>query len=141
MPRYTIEEIKEAQELAAELHLYGCGHFCTLHPEHVRNICNGIGPEWMMEPARVLLDKRHPTMKIPAMIHDVQYTYGTGTDDDFHAANHNLYLNGVIMAKQQYAWYNPVRYLVINDARKLANICDMFGKKAYREAIASREDN
>lgn len=138
MPRFTLQEIREARNIALDCHLKDSGYFCQLPIEEVQRICNGIGPEWMPEAARAILDRRHPSLKVPAMLHDVHYQYGTGTDEDFHAANHCLYKNGCIMAKEIYPWWNPVRYFVMHDAAKLANLCDLFGRKAYNEAIASR---
>lgn len=136
---YTITEILSAREMAARLQLQGCGPFCTLPALEVQDICNGIGAEWMPASARALLDKRHPTIRIAAMIHDVHYFLGTGTDEDFKAANHNFYVNGCALAKYEYGWWNPTRYLVMWDAYKLANICEAFGRAAYDQAIEDRK--
>lgn len=139
MPVYTLEEIRKARDMATQLGLLGSGIFCLITEEEVQTICNGIGAAWMPEIARSLCDRRFDVMRIPAMIHDVQYEYGTGCTDDFKRANYNLYANGCIMAKHLYGWYNPLRYVVMNDARRLASICDVFGMKAYKEAIAHRK--
>lgn len=135
---YTLEQILDAREIAAEIPLLGCGRFCVLPIEQVLTICNGIGAEWMPEWSRKLLDKRYYVLRIPAMIHDVDYYFGTGTDTDFHLANAKFHENGKLMARNFYAWYNPIRYVVLNDARRLAKVCELFGRKAYDEAIQDR---
>ena len=141
MPTYTLDEIKQAQDTAIQLGMIGCGVFCLIKPEEAQKACNGIGASWMPESARKICDKRYKDLQIPAMIHDVQYEYGTGTDEDFRNANYNLYVNGCIMAKSRYGWYNPLRYLVMHDAKKLAGICDLFGKVAYEEAVRAHKES
>ena len=139
MPRYTLEELTEARKLAEKLQLRGCWDFCGRPIEEVQKACNGIGPECFTDSVRKLLDARHDTLKIAAMIHDVQYTYGKGTWDDFKQANANLYYNGCELAKYRYSWYNPLRLVVMHDAGKLANICEVFGWKSYLQAIEDRK--
>lgn len=136
--KFTVDEIKEAQVYAAELKLYGWEAFEATPPELLVKVCNGTGAEWMPKGLRYLLDVRHPTLKVPVMLHDLGYYYGLGSDADFHLINDNLYENGCIVAKDRFWWCNPRRYFVMWDAAKLAKVCDMFGKKAYEEAIELR---
>lgn len=136
---YSIQDIKEARKKAAELELKGADLFCSLPITAVQHCCNGIGAAWMPAASRALLNKRFPVLQLAAMIHDVRYSYGTGTDEDFHNANRELYENGVILAKDHYGWWNPIRYVVILDARRLANVCDAFGRKAYFDAQIKQE--
>ena len=137
-PTFTIEEIKEAQEYAKKLQLRGFIFFCSKDPKELQAICNGTGADWMPEKIRKLLDKRHPTLVVPVMIHDVEYWYGIGTTTDFHLANEHLYENGCLVAKDKYWCINPRRYVVMWDAYKLYQTCELFGRKAYDEAVANR---
>lgn len=138
MPRYTELDIMNARKLAEELDLKGRDKFMTIPVQEAIEICNGIGAEWMPASFRALLDKMHPSIKVAAMIHDVRYQYGDGTDEDFKLANRELFENGWAIGKHNYGWYNPVRYCVWNDSRRLANICDKFGRKAYDMARLNR---
>jgi len=139
MPTYTLEEIRQAQVTASQLSLYGSHEFCLTPAEKLQRICNGIGPSWMPDVARNILDARFLLLKVIAMIHDTQYYFGTGTDADFHNANHNLYDNACIIAKANYGWYSPVRYMVMWDGWKMYKACDDLGRSAYKAAIAERE--
>lgn len=138
MSQYSIKELEQARELSAELGLAGSSQFCRQPVERIRKITNGIGAEWQPEAMRRILDRRFKTLKVAAMVHDVNYHFGTGADTDFHEANHNLYVNGCILAKHFYGWYDPRRYMVMLDAAKLSNICEAFGRRAYDEAIEAR---
>ena len=138
MSTFSLKEIVAAQEYAKKLQLHGYLRFCCVDPEKLQSICNGTGAEWMPAALRYLLDKRHPTLQVPVMIHDVDYWYGIGLDEDFRLANEYLYENGCMVAKDKYLWINPRRYLVMWDAAKLSKVCAQFGRKAYDEAIAAR---
>ena len=136
---YSIQDIKKAREEAFELGLKGSALFCSLPITDVQHCCNGIGAAWMPESSRKLLNKRFPVLQTAAMIHDVRYSHGLGTDQDFHQANEELYENGIILACNKFGWWNPVRYIVIYDARRLARVCNIFGRKAYYDAQIMRE--
>lgn len=138
---YSIEDIKKARQQAAELGLKGSLIFCSLPITAVQKCCNGIGAAWMSETSRKILNKRFPVLQTAAMIHDVRYQYGSGTDEDFHQANDELYENGCILAKAKYSWWEPLRYLVMYDAHRLAKVCDAFGRKAYYEAQELKEQS
>lgn len=135
---YSTDEILDAMSLSSELKLQGYGMFCSLPAGKARQICNGVGPEWLPARYREILDKRYYILRVAAMIHDVEYYLGTGTDEDFHAANDALRINGIALAKHYYPWWSLMRYLVMHDAHVLAKVCDKFGRKAYNEAIMDR---
>lgn len=137
-PLFTVDEIREAQEYAGKLELCGSTIFTMKDPLELQAICNGTGAEWMPDKLRHLLDKRHPTMVVPVMIHDAEYWYGIGTTTDFHLANEHLYENGCLVAKDKFWCINPRRYLVMWDAYKLYQACELFGRRAYDEAVAAR---
>ena len=136
---YTLQDIETARQEAFRLGLRGSALFCSLPIAEVQQCCNGIGAAWMPEASRILLNKRFPVLQTAAMIHDVRYSYGSGTDEDFHNANYELYENGKLLACEKFKWYNPVRYVVIYDARRLARVCDAFGRQAYFAALIRRE--
>lgn len=139
MSKYTLKEIQDAKELAQELKLKGYELFCSLPDETLQKYCNGIGAEWMPAASRALLDKRFPVIKIAAMIHDIRFNFGDGTDEDFKEANNDLFENGWLLGCHYFPWHSPVRYLVWFDAKRLARVCQKFGRKAYNEAIASHK--
>ena len=39
--------------------------------------------------------------------------------------------NGYKVAEAEFGWYNPRRYIVMNQARRFGNICQLFGWKAW----------
>ena len=136
---YSIQDIKRAREDAARLKLKGHELFCSLPITEVQHCCNGIGAAWMPTASRQLLNKRFAVLQIAAMIHDVRYSFGNGTDEDFHEANADFSTNGSMLACDKFPWWNPLRYVVIYDARRLAKVCDAFGHKAYYDAQIKRE--
>lgn len=139
MATYSIQDIKNARAQAERLGLRGSALFCSLPILTVREACNGIGADWMPAFARAILNKRFFVLQTAAMIHDVRYEFGDGTDEDFHDANIDFYENGCILAKAGFSWWDPMRYIVMYDARRLAKVCERFGRKAYDEAQAKRK--
>lgn len=138
MATYSIADLDRARETALAAGLEGAEALHTLPDEVILAACNGIGPEWMPAWARELLDRRFPSMQVPAMLHDLHYTLADGSDEAFHEANRMLGENGRRMARHLYGWWNPVRYLVMRDAGRLAAVCEAFGKTAYLQAVAGR---
>ena len=100
---------------------------------------NGIGPESFPSWLRNSIDRTNPTLIVASLIHDLRYTYGTGSRIDFLQANADLEINGCILADDNYGWYNPARYLVKFKAREFRKACDKFGWSAYVSAIEIRE--
>lgn len=137
--KFSELDVLEARRVATDAGLEGA-EVLMLPPNVVAAMCNGIGPEWMPEWARSFLDSRHPTMQVPAMIHDMQYSLADGSEEMFHAANAMLKENGKRMAKYRYGWWNPLRYVAVRDACRLAAVCEAFGRSAYDQAVSmSRE--
>jgi len=102
-------------------------------------VCNGIGAEWMPKWLRDIVTKLHPTLAPAAAIHDLRYYFGNGTDLDFMESNEEFADNGIALAKDKYGWYNPVRYIVIKDAKKFCAILNSFGWVAYLNAVEERK--
>ena len=65
----------------------------------------------------------------------VQAYYARGiarqSQEKFDESNARFKQNGYIAAKAEYAWYDPRRYIVMNQARRFGNICQKFGWKAW----------
>ena len=106
---------------------------CT--DKELQRICNGIGPQWFPEHLRNLIDRFNPTLRQVADLHDLMYYFADGSDEAFHRANAAFASNGITMAKDRYAWYDPRRYWVMLKAKEFADICDILGITAYTAAI------
>lgn len=94
-------------------------------------IYNGIGSDGFPEWLRNKITKLHPTLEVVALIHDVEWHESDKTISGFNKSNASFKENGYIAAKAKYGWWNPLRYVVMNDARKFGNICQIFGWSAW----------
>lgn len=135
----TKKEIDEMRQLAYNLCLVGWQRLQEDSEETIERVCNGIGPSWFPAVIRQAIDKLHPSLKVVAMIHDLDYYHGDGTYDDFTRANKAFGTNGVRVADATYGWYDPRRYLARHEARKFEALCAAFGWPAYAGAIKERE--
>ncbi|MBO4512398.1 MAG: hypothetical protein J5746_06500 [Victivallales bacterium] len=131
----------ELREKAKRLNLKGMDLLECCSDSHLAAICNGIGPAWFPEILRDFITKLSPTLHWAADLHDLMYYFGDGTKEDFSRANQALAENGAILAKEAYAWYDPLRYLVMLEARRFAKLCERYGYTAYTKAIQDRIDD
>ena len=105
----------------------------------IRRVCNGIGPSSFPAKAREVLDRLLPHILLPSIIHDLRYYYGTGSYDDFAAANAELAFNAERVAWHGIAWWRVLRKLLVLWAgARCASACDRFGWTAYCAAIRER---
>ena len=125
-----ISEVEKLMADARKMALENVGILDRYSMEEVSNIYNGIGPDRFPEWLRKTLDKLHPSLRVVALIHDLEYHEG-GTRDEFTESNERFYRNGKTVAFAKYAWYDPRRYIVMNQARRFGNICQKFGWKAW----------
>lgn len=95
---------------------------------------NGIGPEWFPERLRNEIDARHPDLLPVAFIHDTEWSTSDGTRKSFDASNERFKCNGYKIARAKYCWWDPRRYIRMNQARVFGNLCQAFGWSAYRAA-------
>ena len=130
-----IEEVILLREQSLRLNLRNCEKLLKFTPEALQNICNGIGPECLPECLRDAMSAAHPTLKVVAFMHDLDFATGNGTWADFCKANENFYINGIIAANAKYAWYHPLRYIVRYQAKSLAAICQTAGWYPYLSAV------
>jgi hypothetical protein len=107
-------------------------------PSVVGRIYNGVGPEWLDEEYRNLLDSLSEVLLPSVCIHDLDFHFGDGTVLDFMRANRRLEKNGIICADAAKKWYNPRRYTIRRQARLYSRACDLLGMSAYVAAVEGR---
>jgi hypothetical protein len=137
--KVTDKDIIAMRDLASRLNLVGKDRLFDNSPELIAKVCNGIGPEWFPAALRDAIDRLHPSLKVVAMIHDLDYYFGDGTTEDFNKANSAFAANGIVVADDRYGWYDPRRYLARHSARKFAALCAVGGRVAYNKAIRDRQ--
>lgn len=128
---YSLEEVAALRRKCHKLQLEKADILDGYMDEELQLICNGIGPDAFPFILRKSVTTIHPTLEPVAFIHDVEFWESDGTKESFTAANDRFKTNGYICAKAEYGWYNPMRYLVMNNARRLGNWCQLFGWDGY----------
>lgn len=114
--------------------------------KQLTEIFNGIGSDGFPEWLRIAISKLHPSLMAVALIHDVEwYERELKTKNkvrilnhidkrDFHESNKRFDINSTLMAKYNYAWYSPVRYIVEAIGWNFARLCNKdIGFKWWRE--------
>ena len=94
-------------------------------------IYNGIGPDAFPEWLRKGVSALHPSLAAVAFIHDIEWHESDGSKEKFTASNDRFKRNGYRVAKAQFGWYNPRRWIVMNQARRFGNVCQLFGWSAW----------
>jgi hypothetical protein len=131
---YTLQELKDLKDRARAAGCEGL-YFVTRHPfANLRHICNGIGPEAFPAWLRDKINGLHPTLEPAAMIHDCEWHNNDGTKTAFFDSNQRLKRNGYKLARMRYAWFDPRRYIVMNQARRFGNLCQLFGWLAWKSS-------
>lgn len=130
---YTIEEIAALRQKCISLNLDGTEKLEKYTDEELQAICNGIGPVAFPYGVRSVTSSLHPTLEPVAMIHDVEFEESDGLKSTFTAINDRYYTNGITAAEAKYAWYNPVRYIVMAQALRHSRLCQLFGWHGYLE--------
>lgn len=127
----TYSEVKQLRRMAVEAGLDGANKLKRYSIEDLKKIYNGIGsdsfPEWL----RTVISYLHPTLGPVAMIHDVEWHKSDGKMATFTASNDRFRANGYKIAKYRYCFLDPRRYIVMHQARKFANVCQLFGWSAW----------
>lgn len=100
---------------------------------------NGIGPEFFPDRLRKFIDKLCYVFLPAAFVHDVRWSHSDGTTAQFLRSNEELELNCRILAYANYAWYNPMRYLRLHQAKVFRRLCDLFGYAPYRTAYVKSQ--
>ena len=126
---YTVEQAKELYAEAVRLKLLRTENLADA--ELVAAVCNGIGAAWMPDFMRKLADKLSPAMRFAAAIHDVDYERG-GDESDRLAADVIFLGNALLVTDLEYAWYNPMRYIMRARAKRYYEYLRTCGGKAFK---------
>lgn len=127
----TLREIKHLKELAEELKLENREILGKYKLTELASIYNGIGPDCFPEWLRSAISSLHPSLAVVAFIHDVEWHESDLSHAKFTESNTRFKENGYLVAKTEFSWFNPRRYLVMNDARRYGNLCQLFGWQAW----------
>lgn len=126
------KDVSYLRRKCLELKLDGAGILYKYSDDQLSSMYNGIGPavfpDWIVD----ILGFINPDLEAPCMIHDVEWSESDGTDESFTASNKRLRNNGIKVAKDRYAWYDPRRYIVIYQSLVLSRACQTFGIDIWR---------
>lgn len=126
-----LKEVKELKALAEELQLENREIIRKYKITELASIYNGIGPDSFPEWLRGLVSALHPSLAVVAFIHGIEWHESDGSKEKFTESNNRFKTNGYMVAKANYSWWNPLRYIVMNHARRFGNICQLFGWAAW----------
>lgn len=135
----SLKEVKRLKELCEKYELEGRGVLDGFPNTKLASMYNGIGPEKFPGWLRAVLDFLHPSLAPVAFIHDVEWSLSDGTKESFAASNKRFKRNGYKVASAEYSWYNPRRYVVMNQARRFGNICQCFGWAAWMAPFSAKD--
>lgn len=128
---FSIAHLTQLRILASLYRLDNREILSTYSDEALSHIYNGIGPDTFPMRLRLMLTKLHRALAPVVLIHDVEWHEADGTHASFTASNLRFRQNGYAVARKKYPHWNPHRYLVMNEARVFANICQRFGWHAW----------
>lgn len=126
--RYTLNEAEGLHLKAVEYHLSGVETLRDLNA--VVRDCNGIGADWMPDGMTILCTKLNHVMEVPAAIHDRRYILNV----DRLAADTEFLSNCMTVIEHDYAWWNPMRYIMRRRAARYYSYLRTFGGRAWEEA-------
>ena len=127
----TLKEIKELCDFAEECGLENREILGKYKNTELASIFNGIGPDVFPDWLRDTITALHPSLAVVAFIHDVEWHESDGSREKFTESNERFKTNGYAVAKHRFGWYDPRRYIVMNQARRFGNICQTFGWSAW----------
>lgn len=127
----SLKEIKRLKELAERLQLENREIIGKYTMTQLASIYNGIGPDSFPEWLRSIISVLHPSLAVVAFIHDIEWHESDLSREKFAESNARFKRNGYKVAEAEFAWYNPRRYVVMNQARRFGNICQSFGWNAW----------
>ncbi len=126
-----LKEIKELKKQAEEFQLENREIIRKYNMQELCSIYNGIGPDAFPDWLRDAISALHPSLAVVAFIHDIEWHESDKSKEKFAESNDRFKQNGYKAAKAQFGWYNPRRYIVMNQARRFGNICQHFGWDAW----------
>ena len=127
----TLKDVKRLKALCEKYDLEGREILDKFTNTELQSVYNGIGPESFPDWLSGLVNTLHPTLEPAAFIHDAEWALSDGTEASFTASNARFKRNGYKAAKAEFGWWRPRRYLVMNDARRYGNYCQLFGWSAW----------
>ena len=130
----TQKEIKELKQLAEACQLENREILEKYTLKELAAIFNGIGPDAFPDWLRNAITALHPSLSVVAFIHDVEWHESDQSREKFTESNERFKTNGYAVAKYKFGWYDPRRYIVMNQARRFGNICQTFGWSAWCSA-------
>ena len=126
-----LKEIKKLRAKAESLKLENAEILRKYNMQQLCAIYNGIGPDAFPDWLRDAISALHPSLSVVALIHDVEWHESDLSKETFAESNDRFKRNGYTAAKAEYAWYDPRRYIVMNQARRFGNICQTLGWAAW----------
>ena len=122
-----IAEVKKLLKLVETYNLDGREILKKYTMTKLASIYNGIGPDAFPDWLRDVITELHPSLAVVAFIHDVEWHESDGSEKKFAESNNRFKTNGYKVARTEYGWYNPLRYIVMNQARRFGKLCQLFG--------------
>lgn len=122
-----LKQIKELKIKAEALQLENAEILNKYNMQQLCSIYNGIGPDKFPEWMRDFISILHPSLELAAFIHDVEWHETDKSKEKFKESNERFKRNGYTVAKAEFSWYDPRRYVVMNQARRFGNYCHLFG--------------
>lgn len=98
--------------------------------------CNGVGAAWMPKFVRKFLDFLLKLFAPAVAIHDRRYSRNLG---DRHKWDDEFYTNCRILARDEYSWYHPLRYLAYFVAGRLRAALTVAGEIAWIQAAKEKK--
>ena len=130
MRRMNLMQVKKLREKCHVLKFEGVEVLETFTDNELRNICNGIGPEWLPAEYRKILTWIYKYLEATAFLHDAEFEAQIG----FRKANGHFFVNGIAEVKARFKWYNLRRYIGFRRVRQFYWLLETFGFRAYEEA-------
>lgn len=124
--------IHRLRERAVRASLLSAEKLAEYTDAQLAEIYNGCGPAWMPALGRALLTRTLRWFEPAFLIHDVEFEQG-GPWEDFVLSNARLGSNCARLARLKCPWWNPRRYLLLWQARRIRQACEDFGWSAWKE--------
>lgn len=135
--KYTAAEIEELIATARDAKLEGV-ELLNGDPEAIALVYNGIGPEEWPEEWRRAITRCFNLFQPAALIHDLRFTYASGTRRDFNFANIEFHNNCLKLARFSIPWWRVLKRFLA-DGSVLAfykAVSSPFGWDAYVKATS-----
>lgn len=110
MDAVKIHKVAGLYEEAVRAELYGVEALHEYGAAELARIYNGIGPDALPPGIRQRVTDYLALFEPAALIHDVRYASGDGTETDWHAANEEFLANCLALVKRKYGWKQFVKY-------------------------------